>query len=778
MIVRSLWSLILFIMLAYSAQAIEYGQMGGRPTNYDPNIPDSQSWFIYNLDPGTAKEDSMTVANLFEDSWVAVIYAADSIKSSSGGFALRQLTEAKEAVGSWVKFYPDPKPEFASKIFEEKKTIDEVCKVSGEDLEKNYGLDGDKIVELNKWCQGKELVEMDLKSGEKKDLLFVITIPKDADVGEHTGGILIQKKGKDESTQGDGSKVMLTTRVGVRIYETVPGEIIKKLNFADFQISKNFDEFYLPWDKIKKEKFNEYLITSAIKNSGNASTDFNEKITIHNIITRKTEALDTREFQVLRGDDFTSSLVWKSPRLAYLNFQKEYRYKNSNGDEQIIQSEIIKKWFIPWRELVIFVFFVLLASGGYVFWRKYQKKYYGGTNWVEYIVKDGETVQSLLKKFSLDWKVFVKTNKIKKPYLLEVGQTVKVPDIEGKSLTQPELPVNTPVTHTEIPAVKVPKKEIIDIDKKESRDELSDEDILNRTELFDSAMKKNDDTEIEIKKVVEPNLDDSEEIIKNDIVDSSLFFSDINFNKKDDSQGDKVQEEVSAATQSKTSRPNTKPLMKNTDIQRPKAVVVEDASVLEKFELEESKRKDNLVAEEDVITILGTKDDIKSYFKWIILGLVLVIIFLLGSVVYLLMGNKKAEKATAQVLVVAQEDKEKTASQEEVPAKEAPQAGAGAEVEKVDPLKMKIEVYNGSGVAGAAGKVKDFLTSKKYESVEAKNYSSDEVEGSTIYYKEEKLKEEAQWLADILKDNDVQAQIKLASTEEEKNADVVIILGK
>ena len=92
-------------------------------------------------------------------------------------------------------------------------------------------------------------------AGERRDLLFVIYIPETVEVGEHTGGIFIQKKSKDEAEQGNGSKVMLTTRVGVRIYETVPGEIFRKLSFSDFQIAKNFSEFFLPWDKIKKEKF-------------------------------------------------------------------------------------------------------------------------------------------------------------------------------------------------------------------------------------------------------------------------------------------------------------------------------------------------------------------------------------------------------------------------------------------------------------------------------------------------------------------------------------------
>lgn len=753
------------------AEAIEYGQMGGRPTNYDPNVPDSQSWFIYKLDPGTAKEDSLTVANLFEDSWVAVIYAADSIKSSSGGFALRQLTEPKEKVGSWVKFYPEAKPDFAGKIFEDKKTIDEVCKVSGEDLQKNYELDQDKIAELGKWCEGKDLVEIELKSGEKKELLFVISIPKDADVGEHTGGILIQKKSKEEAAQGDGSKVLLTTRVGVRIYETVPGEIIKALAFSDFKIDKNFSEFYLPWDKIKKDKFGEYMITSVIKNSGNASTDFNEQITINNIITRKKETMEVREFQVLRGDEFISSLAWKAPRLAYLSFQKEYRYKKSNGEEEIIKSELIKKLFIPWREMMIFTFFALVAVGVYAIWRRYQRKHFGGEGWVDYVVGENETIQTLSNQFKINWKVLAKTNKLKAPFMLEKGQVIKVPNI-GLANQKVENILTTPDNVDNKPK---PKTKAV-----AAENDLTDEDILNRKELFDGIVKdeKKEDSGSDLDKDTDGYEDKKRDMIKTeksapkDTVDSSLFFATDGHKKEGvDLKKGEIEKNIQSLEKNKNIAVSPQPLKKGID-QNFKKVTTEE--ILDNKEIEKSQ---SLIVENGDIKIRGDKDDSKSYFKVVILVLGVVIVLLLIAVVYLLLSNKKSKEVIIQQMPVVVEDKGSEPAQEnvaEMDKKEEPVK----EEEPIDPLKMTIEVYNASGVVGAAGKVKDFLVSKKYESVEAKNYPGDEVTGSTIYYKEERIKEEAQWLADMLKDSDIQAEVKLATTEEEKTAEVVIILGK
>lgn len=753
-------AVVLFVMLAGKVEAIEYGQMGGKPTNFDPNIPDSKAWFIYNLDPGVSKEDSLTVANLFNESWVAVIYAADSIKSSSGGFALKQLTEPKEAVGSWVKFYPDAKPDFANKLFEEKVTIDEVCKVSTEDLEKKYELDADKIGILAEWCKGKEMVELELKAGEKKELLFVINIPAGAEVGEHTGGILIQKKAKDESAQSDGSKVMLTTRVGVRIYETVPGSIIKKLSFADFALVKNFQEFYLPWDKMKKEKFKEYIISSVINNSGNVSTNFSENIVIKNLITKKEERVDNREFQVLRGDVFTSSLAWKAPRLGYLSFQKEYIYKDAGDNEQKISTEIIKQWFIPWREMVITLLALTLLGAVYYFWARYQKKNFGGIGWIDYEVREGDTVQSLVQSLGLNWKVFIKTNKLKAPYLLTTGQIVKIPKVDSGDFSEDKIV-------KEEKEIILPASETLELEEDIFAPELTDEDILNKKDLPVTVVNESQEKEM----VAADSVAAKDELASNDFVDSSMFFEDeITGGQEVAVKTTVVKEEVAAPIIDQIKRPTvkTQPLKKKAEVLE--EVVAAAPAPEESITIEEGT---GFPAEDEMLSIQGVSADTQnSKFKWILAILGVLIVGLLAAVVYLLLDKKNSAPVVITAPVV-----EKVETPASV-VSEPQEATVAPEEVKIDPLKLKIEIANGSGVAGAAGKVKDFLVSKQYENVEAKNYSAEDVTGSTIYYSEEKLEKEAKWIADMLKDKKIVAEIKLATKDEEKTGDIVIVLGK
>ncbi|NLC31298.1 MAG: LysM peptidoglycan-binding domain-containing protein [Candidatus Moranbacteria bacterium] len=754
--------------------AIEYGQLGGKPTYYDPAVADSQSWFIYNLEPGKSKEDSLTVMNLSEESWTALVYAADSIKSSGGGFALRQLTEPKEAVGSWVRFYPDSKPDFSAKIFEDKKTIDEVCRVSKEDLKNNYQLEEEEVTRLEEWCQGKDLVEVEMESGEKKDLLFVITIPRDADVGEHTGGIFIQKKVVEENSQADGSKVMLTTRVGVRIYETVPGEIIKKLDFSNFSIAKNFSEFYLPWDEEKKSKFGEYLINSSIKNNGNVSTDFSEKILIFNRLTRKTEVVEGRDFQVLRGDDFVSSLAWKGPRLGYYNFQKEYRYKNSAREEQIIQSDSINKWFIPWRELSFFGFFSILVGIIFWVWKTYRRKLYGGEGWVDYAVQPGETVQTLSVKFKINWKALVKTNKLKAPYFLEGGEIIKVPKVEGL--------VENIEEKTASP--KFEESEELLISREEAEEKEANENIIDLKKLEKDKENSTREEMKEIKnfQVSEPVVSPEESFRRQkltenpesqaDLVNSDLFFDDeekINDAKEDvqavKSEGGDKSEEKTISTEVKksiTQSLNKKP--------------TEEGGFVLKEEADFSEKN---LGDEDDVFIKGEKSDFKEKSNGLIYFLSVIIFVLAGVIIWFVWQNGGSFKFSGKSGIIA-ETPEVVSIETFEETKEAENNSQTEEIkaEEIDGTELEIKVYNASGVAGQAGKIKDFLTDKKYKKVEADNFSGEQQTGSILYYKEEKFKQEALWVADILKDQKIEPEVKLASTDEEKSGDLVLVLGK
>lgn len=419
-----------------TARAIEYGMLGGKPAYPDEKIPDSQSWFIYNLSPGESKEDGVEVMNLFPESWEALIYAADTTRSSSGGFALKQFSEPKDEVGSWVKFYPDDPPAKFQNIFKKKGgKIIPFCGMSRDDLLKESGsktMTDEDFSVFEKWCQGEESVRRVLNPKERTIIPFVSRVPDNADVGEHTGGILIQKVQPDDAGVSDGSAVKLTTRVGVRIYETVPGEIIKKLALEDFKVVKNFKEFdFGNWFR-KEKKPEEYLVQSKIRNDGNASIEQENKIIVKDLLFGKRNAEIPRSFQVLKNDYFISNYSWSNPRFGKFSFATEAKYSDSNGQEQALRSQTVSLWIIPWREIATAAVLLLLATGICWWWKRRMRQKYGGVGWIGYKVKKSDNIHKLAEKSGVDWIVLAKTNKIKAPYLLAPGQIILAPAVLSK----------------------------------------------------------------------------------------------------------------------------------------------------------------------------------------------------------------------------------------------------------------------------------------------------------------------------------------------------------
>jgi len=49
------------------------------------------------------------------------------------------------------------------------------------------------------------------------------------------------------------------------------------------------------------------------------------------------------------------------------------------------------------------------------------------SNWVQYKVKKDDDINSLSKKYDINWKILAKTNKLKAPYIIRSGDILKVP---------------------------------------------------------------------------------------------------------------------------------------------------------------------------------------------------------------------------------------------------------------------------------------------------------------------------------------------------------------
>jgi len=652
-----------------NVEAIEYQMLGGRPANPDPNVENSSSWFIYNLNSGEAKEDAVEVMNLFTEDWEALIYAGDTVKSSSGGFAVRQFSAPKLKVGAWVRFYPNDPPEKFESLFAEKdRSIIKLCEVKKEDYKdpekkeienskklKNPFSDSD-FQDLRSWCTGEESVQRLLKSKERIFIPFVFRVPEGTEIGEHTGGILIQKVAPEVKDNGGGSAIKLTTRVGVRIYQTVPGEIIRKLALTDFKITKNFKEF--SWSDLFGEikRPQEYLITTTAKNEGNVSMEQDETIHIKDLFFGKRTVDIPRNFRVMKKDSFISNYSWRNPRFGYFSFVTEIKYQTTDGEDIILNSDEIKLLIMPWREITIALIVFVLALLGYFIRRYFYKKKFGGVGWIEYKVKKGDEINGLAKKFEIDWVILTKTNKLKAPYLLDVGQTILVPNPKDDGTT-PKKGKNLPV-----------------------EDDVVDE----KDEVAETSKKK--------------------------------------------------------------------PAKKKT---------ISIAKLMKKKSKSESIKSKNIFSKKII---------------WLVVGFGTLLVILIILITLLLISNQKKNQLLMEQLALISQKNQVASLDVENKKEETP-----VEVEKEPDIlveEIEVNILNAGALSGSAGKVKSLLVEKGYLKSEAGDGEGASAQGFFIFYKDETFKKEAVKIQEILKENNISSEVELAESDEEKNGDVVVILGK
>jgi len=385
---------ISLFLIAAPVFALSSGGVGGYPAHPDPSIKYSESWFIYNLDLGESKDDALTIFNTTDEVQTVKVYAVDSVPSNQGNFALEAEADPKDGIGAWIKL--------------------------SQDL-------------------------ITLQPGENQEILFTITIPQNADVGEHSGGIILQKvQGSQDQLQNGAS---IVTRVGIRVYETVPGEIKKVIEIKDFNVNlkklKDQDPYY-EINLTAENQGNVSLqpkVTLAIGGWGKIDYDDIIDISVKKItkfVTGQGEAPIkfftgeelSRNWQLLRDQKVSTNWTWPKPRFGRFTFQANLTYDTADG-ATTINSRKITVWVIPWVELAVLGVIILLTIALFIT----KKIWYSGRGWISYKILPNDRLLNLAKKANINWKILAKVNKLKKPYSLEPGQKILVPPtlFKGKS---------------------------------------------------------------------------------------------------------------------------------------------------------------------------------------------------------------------------------------------------------------------------------------------------------------------------------------------------------
>jgi len=380
----------LMVLALFSGEAgADSGNIGGKPANPDPQNPRTSTIFIKTIQLGASAQDAIEIINNTTEEKSIEVYAVDSVRSSGGAFACAQAAEPIENAGKWVEMSSS---------------------------------------------------ELKLASGKKITVPFTVTVPEQADIGEHNACIVIQEK-KDETFQ---SGIGLNFRTAVRVAVLVPGDIIKEIRATGINVAP------------KQRKID---ITAKVKSESNVSLDTLVAVNLRPLFYGEGSSKENT-FPVLRGEEAEWNFEFDKPFWGGL-YRASYS-ASYNGDTSLTlgaqttsenvkrvvgPSKIVFVWGHP-AALLVEAFVLLIVAGILVFIpKKLLAKRKIRKNWVEHEVLSGETLESIAEDNGLSWKKLAKGNKIKAPYLVEEGSIIKVPGRKRdreKEVDEMEIKVKAP----------------------------------------------------------------------------------------------------------------------------------------------------------------------------------------------------------------------------------------------------------------------------------------------------------------------------------------------
>lgn len=346
--------------------------------NPDP-YTNNQSWFVYEKMPGEVIDDIATIKNQGEKDAHVRIYAVDATSNTSGSFILKFLNDKQLGVGAWT------------------------------DVEKK---------------------ELTIKPAERVDIPFKITIPENATPSEYYGGIVVETGGETdpkvcENNGKCNTSVSVKTRIGSRIYITIPGKISEKVTWSDFGFDRDWS--------------GQSYLTFGIKNEGNVAYEPKAEIEIFDQNNKLFDHFDADLGDSLPGTTTNKKIAWaKQPSLfgnytakANVRFVKKVQTASNMHGANYTDTKNLKIMVAPWHTIVITL--AILAVLG--LFGISQKLWYRKTAkaWTNYQVNSNEDIMTIADEKKISWKLLAKVNHLKAPYIIKKGHSIKVPPTKDQN---------------------------------------------------------------------------------------------------------------------------------------------------------------------------------------------------------------------------------------------------------------------------------------------------------------------------------------------------------
>jgi hypothetical protein len=258
-------SLVAIAGLPRTTQALSTTDFKVFPTTFDAKDQRTKAWFIEHLARGESKHGSITVTNTSNAPITLAVYAVDATTTRDGSFAMLSEGSARTGIGAWVKL---------------------------------------------------DTSSLSLAPSQSVAVPFTLSIPANAPVGDHIGGIIVQDGTPAVKKLGNGPTINVISRVGTRIYETVPGKTSPGLAITHFSV--------------KKVSSSSAVFHVTLKNTGNTNQTPSGEITMknalgHDMATLPLKTLGTIAPSRSASYEFTSQLqhTWTIRQQATLSVKHD-----------------------------------------------------------------------------------------------------------------------------------------------------------------------------------------------------------------------------------------------------------------------------------------------------------------------------------------------------------------------------------------------------------------------------------------------------------------------
>jgi hypothetical protein len=360
------------MLLPKTSYALMTETVGVLPAYPDNSVRFSDAWFLYHLNLGESKLDAVRLINNKDETVVLKVYAVDAVSTVDGGFALVPEDAPRNDVGGWVKLATN---------------------------------------------------EVELLPNTEKLIPFTFTVPKNADAGDHAGGIVIQEVETFENfTSGTGMRIV--SRVGARIYQTVPGEVKKSFEVTRFDWRLELNTVRSWWrDFLDINKKTTFFV--GIKNTGNVRITPKATVEVRNMLGMKTAILTDRDLGVVfpGGENSDSAVFWeKGPFFGRYKVKATIKFAEEGLGEDTREIVI---WVFPYRMIflgiICVVLFTLMRLIGLYF------REAGKEKMPIYKVKLGDNLADIGRKFMVPWRRIAKMNFIGEPFDIKEGEKLFIP---------------------------------------------------------------------------------------------------------------------------------------------------------------------------------------------------------------------------------------------------------------------------------------------------------------------------------------------------------------